>query len=139
MTLAQRIEKLESIESQSGRKLHESANLSYVTVNDLKNDGVKMPRYDTISKILVAFPRLNARWLILDEEPMFLPYLGTELSGYAVHEPAVEYMKRSTLYNFPLLVEEVEELRKILAELRKSVAEMQAELKTLRDNSKDDK
>jgi hypothetical protein len=138
MSVGKRVEILEAIESQRAIKLEESAEIPYMTLRGIK-EGRSNPSFDTLIKLLNVFPSINARWLILGEEPMFMPYLGTELGGYAVHEPAVEYMKRSTLYNFPLLVEEVEELRKILAELRKSVAEMQAELKTLRDNSKDNK
>ena len=60
---------------------------------------------------------------MLGEEPMFL--LG-EATGETmqVNEDAVSYMKSSSLYNYPLLVDEVQALRKSVAELRKTVEEL---------------
>ena len=119
-------------ENQSGIKLHEAAKISYVTIQELKSGGTKMPRYETICKILNAVPKLNARWLLLGEKPMFIE---EEMDAGIVEEPALEYMKRSSLYNYPILVDEVEELRKTVKELRGVVEEMQNRIKSMNNKT----
>jgi len=58
---------------------------------------------------------------------MFLPVLPEEDGSSAVHEPAANYLRRSPLYNYPILVEEVEDLRKSVNELRKTVERLSSE------------
>ena len=122
MSLVKRIKILESIENQRGKKLDEAADIPYSTYVNIKN-GTSSPNFATMYKLLVHFPMLNGRWLVLGEEPMFL--LG-EATGETmqVNEDAVSYMKSSSLYNYPLLVDEVQALRKSVAELRKTVEEL---------------
>jgi len=126
MSLIKRLEILELIEAQQNRTLKKIAEITDQTYHGIKS-GRNYPNYETITKILNVIPRLNARWLILGEEPMFLPVFQDEDGSNAVHEPASSYMRRSPLYNYPILVEEVEEIRKSVEELRKSVESLSSE------------
>jgi len=124
MSVGQRLKILEQIEHQRGKKFDEITNIKYSTIKS-NQEGKANPSYENIVKLLEAYPTLNARWLLLGEEPMYLhekSYEKQEMQMSRVEESAVGYMRQSTLYNYPLLVREVEELRKIVEELRKSVA-----------------
>jgi prefoldin subunit 5 len=44
-------------------------------------------------------------------------------------------MKRSSLYNYPILVDEVEDLRKIVKELRKTIAELQETIESMNNKT----
>ena len=123
MTVSERVNYMDSIESQRDTRLFKVLEISEMTIRSIVEGG--NPSYKTIVKILNAYPTLNARWLLLGEEPMYIhekSYEKQEMQMSRVEESAVGYMRQSTLYNYPLLVREVEELRKIVEELRKSVA-----------------
>jgi DNA-binding phage protein len=122
MNVSERIKRIDLIENQRGTKLSKVLGIHEMTIRSIVEGG--NPGYKTIVKILEAYPTLNARWLLLGEEPMYLQgnSYGESSSGLSLaEESAVEYMRGSVLYNFPLLVLEVEALRKTVEELRKIV------------------
>jgi len=134
MSISKRVEILDLIENQKNTKLEVSAEIPYMTIKGIK-EGRSNPGFETLTKILNVFPRLNARWLILGEEPMFLSAYDNPQELSLVEDPALEYMKRSSLYNYPILVDEVEDLRKIVKELRKTIAELQETIESMNNKT----
>ena len=139
MSLGKRLRILEQIEQEYGRKFDEITNIKYTTIKS-NQEGKAFPSYENIVKILEAYPTLNARWLLLGEAPMYIQgsSYGESIGGTSlVEENAVEYMRGSSLYNFPLLVLEVEYIRKTLEELRKTVQELRKIVDLFSSNQND--
>lgn len=111
MTIEKRIRELIQILGYKQKTFSKKVGVSAAVISDIVNEKTNVGGI-VLTKIVSAFPEINTEWLIRGIGPV----RKTEFSG-AAEEPSIPY--GSDLYNYHQLVKKVEELDRIVEELKK--------------------